>query len=132
MATGTPKRAWTPTTPGTDRSDASDVIGAGISSSSPPTQVDLETQEAARVKRRRLLRQTSSEAEWLAMLKQAEGDAKKAEQDRDADVALASLLDACCLATPEQNSRPTVADTTLTLATTSAASTSLPDVGSTK
>ena len=128
MTTSTPKRSWTPATPTTDRSEASDIIGAGLSPFSP-AQADLEAQEDARVKRRRLLRQSSSEAEWLAMLKQSESEKKKAQQTDTTDVALASLLDACCFVIPWQEAS---ASARTTLASTSASPSSQAKADSTK
>ena len=76
MASGTPKRVRSVESPTTDRPDASDVIGAGLESPSP-VAAELEAQEVSRVKRRRLLRNTTSEAEWAALIQRGKSEVDK-------------------------------------------------------
>ena len=109
MASGTPKRVRSVVSPTTDRSDASDVIGAGLESRSPAA-AELDAQEVSRVKRRRLLRQTTSEAEWAALMQRGKSEVAKKMEEQSTDLALANLMAGCELSTSAACSRDPGAD----------------------
>ena len=109
MASGTPKRVRFVASPTSDRFDASDVIGAGLESPSSAV-AELEAQEVSRVKRRRLLRQTTSEAEWVALMQRGGSEVDKQMEEQSTDYAPAKLMAGCELSTSATCSRDPVAD----------------------
>ena len=120
MASGTPTRVRAVMSPATERSDASDVIGAGLESPSPAVE-ELEAQEVSRVKRRRLLRQTTSEAEWMALMQRGKQEVDKKMEEQSTESALAKLMAGCELSTSAASSRDPVADSRTASSSCSAA-----------